>query len=315
MQDVKLKSSAKINLHLQVLGKSQNNYHFINTLVAKLELCDAITIAPNGKSADDITFTGDFAIGIDQQNNTVKKAMQLLRARFSKMNDIFYDIVVAKNIPSLAGLGGGSGNGAEVYNYFANHFDGEAGLNAAELCKIGMDCNLFGTKSSICYAANFGDKVAHDADFITEENLLKLKNLLGDIDVFLFLPKNYTKLSTAQSYSDLNLLTIPVPQKQNYPQILNLAIQKSKDGKDLINFFATNKLIDNSFFANVKKQCLEVCSLSQFLSLNSIASGMSGAGPCLFALCQANLYTLQDFADCSDDFKIIQTKFYNRPVF
>lgn len=309
MQNIKLTSNAKINLNLQVLGKGQNNYHFINTLVAKLELCDAITIAPNKQSADRVVFDGDFASNISQTNNTATKAMELLRERFSQMKDVFYDITITKNIPSLAGLGGGSGNGAEVYNYFANHFGEEGELSKAQLCKIGMDCNLFGKKSTLCHAANFGDRVVHDEDFLAKEDVLKLKNLLSDIDVFLFLPKNHSKASTAQSYSDLNLSNITSPPQTNYSQILSLAIQKSKDGDDLLNFFAKNKLIDNSFFANVKQQCLELKSLSQFLTINSIVNGLSGAGACLFALCQSNLYALQDFKDCTEDFKIIQTKF------
>ena len=68
MQNIKLTSNAKINLNLQVLGKGQNNYHFINTLVAKLELCDAITITPNKQSADRVVFEGDFASNISQTN-------------------------------------------------------------------------------------------------------------------------------------------------------------------------------------------------------------------------------------------------------
>ncbi len=69
-----------------------------------------------------------------------------------------------------------------------------------------------------------------------------------------------------------------------------------------------NKLVlQNDFFDTVKKQSIDIASLSQFCSINKIAYGLSGSGSAMFILGQKGYYNIADFADCSSDFTIINT--------
>ena len=102
-----MKSPAKINLSLRILGKRPDGFHEIDTLMAKLPgLADEITITPAGK----FSFTCDEpSLPTDGGNLIVKAAEALSRESGETLP---YHIHLEKRIPHGAGLGGGSSNAA-----------------------------------------------------------------------------------------------------------------------------------------------------------------------------------------------------------
>ncbi len=109
-----VKSHAKINLALNVVGKSKS-LHRIESIVSFLGLHDEIKIKRIESKNHKIRFIGKFSKGIEL-NNTITKLIKNIENKKLLKNK--YQIIVKKNIPTKAGLGGGSMNAANVLNYF-----------------------------------------------------------------------------------------------------------------------------------------------------------------------------------------------------
>ena len=134
---VKIKSYAKINLALNVIGKT-SLLHKIESIVAFVSLYDEISIKSVESNNHKISFFGDFSNGITK-NNTLSKLIKVLEKK-KLLKILKFQIKVKKNIPSKAGLGGGSMNAASVLNYFVNKKIIK--VNKKELIKI---CKLIGS--------------------------------------------------------------------------------------------------------------------------------------------------------------------------
>ena len=116
MRQTKIKSHAKLNLALNVVGK--NSYlHKIETLVAFVSLHDEISIKRIKTKKHIISFTGKFSKNIGK-NNTISKLFKILEMKKLLKNKKF-KIKVNKLIPNKAGLGGGSMNAASILKYLA----------------------------------------------------------------------------------------------------------------------------------------------------------------------------------------------------
>lgn len=102
-----MKSPAKINLSLRILGKRPDGFHEIDTVMAKLPgLADEITITP----ASEFSFTCSDASLPTDGKNLVVKATEALSEKSGQA--LPFHIHLEKRIPHGAGLGGGSSNAA-----------------------------------------------------------------------------------------------------------------------------------------------------------------------------------------------------------
>ena len=111
-----IKSYAKINLSLSVVGKLQSGYHKIESLVSFLNFYDEIKIKKITGKNHKINFFGKFSKGI-KKNNTIYKLLKILDKK-NILNNQKYLIKVKKNIPQKAGLGGGSMNASAIIRFF-----------------------------------------------------------------------------------------------------------------------------------------------------------------------------------------------------
>ena len=133
MKKTKIKSLCKINLSLRVLGKLNNNYHSINSLITFCNLHDVVSIYKTNNPKDVITFSGKFKNGINKKSNTITKVFQLLRKKKLLLHESF-NVNVKKNIPHGSGLGGGSSNAADLLNFM--NFKMNLKLNKKKIIKI-----------------------------------------------------------------------------------------------------------------------------------------------------------------------------------
>ena len=115
MQYNKIKSHAKINLVLNIVGKS-SSLHKIESIVAFIDLHDVIMIKRTNSKNHSITFNGKFSKNINKKN-TVSSLLQILEKKKLLKNKKF-KIKINKKIPNKAWLGGGSMNAASILNYF-----------------------------------------------------------------------------------------------------------------------------------------------------------------------------------------------------
>tara|TARA_B100000989_G_scaffold260558_1_gene211191 strand:+ start:1425 stop:2270 length:846 start_codon:yes stop_codon:yes gene_type:complete len=115
MTQLRIKSFAKINLALNIIGKS-SLLHKIETIVSFISLHDEIFIKKINSKKHNIFFTGKFSNNINS-DNTISRLLKILEKKNLLKNKKF-KILIKKNIPNKAGLGGGSMNAASILKYF-----------------------------------------------------------------------------------------------------------------------------------------------------------------------------------------------------
>ena len=142
MRFEKIKSHAKVNLSLNVLGKRKSKLHNLETLVAFVDLHDQIFIKRINNKNHIVKFSGDFSNKVPKIN-TVSNLLNILDKK-KKLKNNKYSILIKKNIPQEAGLGGGSMNAASLINYFEKKNKINLTLKERyDLCsKIGSDVIL-----------------------------------------------------------------------------------------------------------------------------------------------------------------------------
>lgn len=101
-----LKSPAKLNLFLRILGKREDGYHEISSLFQAINLFDTLQFSHSEK--DEFTCS-DPKLPTDE-SNLVIKALRLFRVKSGRAFPV--KIHLEKKIFSEAGLGGGSSNAA-----------------------------------------------------------------------------------------------------------------------------------------------------------------------------------------------------------
>ena len=109
----KIKSHAKINLALNITGKSKS-LHKVESIIAFVTLHDEIYIKQIKKQNHQISFFGEFSKNINSKN-TISKLLKILDDR--NLLKKKFRIKINKKIPIKSGLGGGSMNAANILKY------------------------------------------------------------------------------------------------------------------------------------------------------------------------------------------------------
>ncbi len=134
------KSPAKINLFLNIIEKRLDGYHNIQSIFQLIELFDEISFKPRK----------DNQIKLDCNDSSITRDNLILKAidfflNYTGAKKIGMDIMLKKNIPIGAGLGGGSSNVAvtlmalnKIYNSNLRHYQLKVIGN-----KIGKDVAFF----------------------------------------------------------------------------------------------------------------------------------------------------------------------------
>ncbi len=107
---VQVRAPAKINLALELIGRREDGYHEIATVMTTLDLADRVTLRPASELS--VAFSGPHAAGIDPADDLAGRAARALAEAAGRAPDVA--IEVRKRIPSAAGLGGGSTDAAAV---------------------------------------------------------------------------------------------------------------------------------------------------------------------------------------------------------
>ena len=105
-----LKSCAKLNLYLEVLGIRKDDYHNLKTLFERIDLADTITLTPRRDSLIKVSCSHPRVPS--GSANLCYRSAQLLQDACAVNKGA--DIRIQKRIPVGAGLGGGSSNAAAV---------------------------------------------------------------------------------------------------------------------------------------------------------------------------------------------------------
>lgn len=169
MKQISVKTPAKLNLALDVVGVDERGYHLLEMIMQTIDLYDIVTVTPN--DSETITLSCDSpSIPIDQHNIGYVAA-----SRFFDVCNITQrgvHIHLQKKIPQQAGLAGGSTNGAGVLVALNELY--RTNLSVEQLCEfsknIGADipfCLTGGT----ALVEGIGEKITKihdlpDCDFV-----------------------------------------------------------------------------------------------------------------------------------------------------
>ena len=160
---ISIKAAAKVNLMLDLTAVLENGYHSIYTVMQSIGLFDTITVKTT--DSDKITLScSDESMPTDNKNTAWKAAEFFFEHIGSETKGV--NIHIDKNIPSQAGMAGGSADAAAVIvaldKLFNTNLREEELLSIGE--KVGADvpfCILGGTR--LCL--NKGEVMAKLPDF------------------------------------------------------------------------------------------------------------------------------------------------------
>jgi 4-diphosphocytidyl-2-C-methyl-D-erythritol kinase len=133
----KIKSYAKVNLALNVVAKN-NLLHKIESIISFLNLHDEISIKVIKNKNHKIKFVGKFSNNISS-DNTVSKLFKIIDKK-KLLKNMKFEIIIKKNIPLKAGLGGGSMNAANILNFLIRKK-----INVISKQEVYEICNLVGS--------------------------------------------------------------------------------------------------------------------------------------------------------------------------
>ncbi len=250
-----LEANAKINLLLDVTGVKGNGYHSLFTVMQSIGLSDTVTVKTT--ASGEITVScSDPEIPTDK-SNIVYKCAELFFDETDIENRGVH-ISIEKRIPSQAGLGGGSADGAAVLVALNEIF--ATGLTERELCrlggKIGADipfCIMGGT----ALALDIGTVVAPLPD-------------LRECCIVIVKPKS--NVSTAEAYAALDAIDIKHPKNT---EMLDALV--SGDFETAMKYCA-----------NVFEQAIDVSGRVDIkdimLKNGCFAACMSGSGSAVFGI-------------------------------
>lgn len=151
----KAKAYAKVNIGLRIVGKRDDGYHLLSSYFSLIPLYDEIELDIN--SGSDTTIKGNEEY-LDKGEDLMAKAVRIYKKETNL--DFSVSISIRKNIPTQAGLGGGSSDAGAVLRLINNHFKA---LTSAELLllaeKIGADVPFFVSGFKVAYCEGIGEKV------------------------------------------------------------------------------------------------------------------------------------------------------------
>jgi len=258
--------SSKINLGLNIRYKREDGFHELETVLYPIDLCDALEILPSSEL--NLRLLGE-TWTLPPGDNTCVKAWEILHA---KHNIAPVSIFLLKKIPSGAGLGGGSSDGAYTLVMLNELFS--LNLSLAELegyaLRIGSDAPFFISPKPVT-ARGRGEIFENIAD--------KLRNYVILVVVPPF------QIQTGHAYSRV----VPSPPQKPVAQI---ASQPPETWKGRL---------ENDFEATIFQEFPVLAQIKDALyTLGAIYASLSGSGSVVYGIFleEPDTSSLNKFGTC-----------------
>ncbi len=263
-----IKSPAKINLHLEVIGKREDGFHELAMIMQNIDLFDYLEFQINNEGLVKLdSDCNDLSLSSD---NLIVKSANLLRKN-SKI-ELGANIFLRKNIPIGAGLAGGSSNAAATLiglnKLWDLNLDQETLRSLAST--LGSDIPFFIDGGiQLCFGRG---EILEKLDSSFEYGVILLKNP----NVSVSTAETYKKYSNR--FCDQYLT--------NREMIENIRKNLRDNGLKNLNFDNQNLTIKNDLQLVVENDNESVKEALYLLSKleNSLSFSMSGSGPTCFAL-------------------------------
>ncbi len=264
-----IKSPAKINLHLEIIGKREDGYHELAMIMQNIDLSDYIEIENN--NIGKIILKSDSKDLSLNEDNLILKAANYIK-EITNNKELGANIFLKKNIPIGAGLAGGSSNAAATLIGLNKLWDLDLDYKTilSLSAKIGSDVPFF---------INGGCQFCFGRGEILEEYNSKFDYgviLLKNPDISISTADTYIKYSKKFCSKYLS-----ESEKTNKIRN-NLRVNGFND----INFPNQNIKVKNDLQIIVEKENDSVKKALYLLSnlKDCVTFSMSGSGPTCFAL-------------------------------
>ena len=195
---VRVFAPAKINLFLSITGKRDDGYHQLTSLIAKLALGDILEVRRTGNESGIQLACPGYPELENPQNLVFRAASKWFEATGESWG---VEISLKKQIPSMAGLGGGSSDA--VSTLVGLNELGDSQLFQADLvqcsAEIGSDCPSF-LMDGLCVAEGRGELV-RSLDSSAYQSLVGQKVLLFRPNIGFSTAEVYQNLAKHKKYS------------------------------------------------------------------------------------------------------------------
>lgn len=285
MKNLLIKSYAKINIVLNVLGKQEDGYHQLDMVMLPLVLHDSILLTKVPNAPDNYVTTDDFTLG-DVQYNLATFAIDTMQKKYGF--DSKFRVFIHKILPMQAGLGGGSSNAAATMIGVNKYL--KLGISDDELIEIGKKLGAdvpFFIKNTPCRVQGIGEKLTP----ITVKN-----------DYYVLIVKPEGGCSTKQVYNLSDTMEL-----KTYD--VDTVIKALAEGDD--------ELLANSIGNSLEPAGISVVPEIQDIKDDLKAKGlnivlMSGSGSCVFAL-STNKKLIKSIArEYEDKYRVELTSIYKK---
>lgn len=260
MYELSCLAPAKVNLYLKVLGRRPDGYHEILSLFQMVSLYDTLNIC-SLKRKNSLQLEGNFDCSV--QENLICKAVEVFR-RETGINQ-GWRIIVEKRIPTGAGLGGGSSDGATTLS--ALNTLCKTPLRPDQLTKVGLalgsDVPFFLAAPAACISGR-GDQI---------------QPLVPRMDINLVIIYPGFKVNTAAAYRWLNIKKLIDPD----------TFEPDVDAGKIIKMYRYEPVnqwkLENTFNTAIEERFPQISRLRRELKeLGALYSGISGSGSTVFAI-------------------------------
>ena len=249
---------AKLNLTLDVLGKREDGYHDLKSVMQTVSVRDDIEIDVGTGKAWCLKCDKE-GIPTDERNLAWKAAKVYCDTMQKDPNGL--EIRITKRIPSQAGMGGGSADAAAVLRALNRHYGNPLSIMAlAELgAQVGSDvpfCVLCGT----AMAEGRGEK---------------LRKLPDMPDCIFVVVKPEFSVSTPELYQKIDSVTISKRPDHKAMESALLAGDLEKVAKNVFNVFdpvVTEEHLELNYIKSI------------FHNYGAISYQMTGSGSAVFAV-------------------------------
>lgn len=284
-----IEAPAKINLTLDVIGKRDDGYHELETVMHQINLFDRITMEVWEHGIELSSSSNEIPGGED--NLAYKAALAILK-KYGQGAGV--KIFIEKNIPIGAGLAGGSTDAAAVLAGI-NHLYGNQ-LSYPDLLQLAA---AIGSDVAFCLSREY---IEHGPGILMSPGDTAVARGRGEIleplpartIPFILIVKPGFQLSTAQVYAELDLQ----------------AVNHSPDTGSFLQAWYNNDIISiSTHMANV----LESVSIRKKPEIGIIKTGMkekgalnalmSGSGPSVFGIFSDQAAACQAFTEFKKDYR------------
>ena len=272
MKRAELRAPAKLNLGLRVVARRADGLHEIESLFVPLALADELTIEL-GEPGIRLAVTGDAADGVpaDERNLAWRAAAEFMREAGALPG---VTLALVKNVPSPAGLGGGSSDAGAVLRGLAALFDGRVACGRlAELAlSLGADVPFF-LNPTPALVEGIGERI---------------QPVRGIPELPVLLAHPGAGLATKAVYAAFDA-GISLTAPKHAPKVRALLALREESGAAEACWLGSEDwlraLVINDLEPAATQLCPLVAKLREELSeTGAQAVGMSGSGPTMYAI-------------------------------